>query len=100
MSAIEGDDSAAAQLHAIVHGDVQGVGFRYFVARKAGAAGLAGWVRNRTDGTVECVAEGDRPALRRLLEDLHRGPSGAQVDSVEASWSEPAHEMNGFRMVG
>ena len=84
----------------MISGRVQGVGFRYFVARKAGAAGLAGWVRNRTDGTVECVAEGDRAALGRLLEDLHRGPGGAQVDSVEASWSEPTHEMNGFRMVG
>jgi acylphosphatase len=100
MSAMEGEDSAGAQLHAIVHGDVQGVGFRYFVARNAGAAGLVGWVRNRSDGTVECLAEGDRAALRQLLEDLRRGPSGAQVDSVEESWDEPKHDMDRFRMIG
>jgi acylphosphatase len=65
-------------LHAIVHGDVQGVGFRYFVQRRADGMGLAGWVRNRPDGSVEVLVEGTRPALDRMLELLSRGPGMAE----------------------
>ena len=74
------------RLHAVVHGDVQGVGFRYFVQRRAEEMGLAGWVRNRPDGGVEVVAEGSRTALRRLLELLGKGPGLADVDRVDAEW--------------
>ena len=77
-----------ARLHAIVHGDVQGVGFRYFVQRRADEVGLAGWVRNRPEGTVELVAEGGRPALERFLQQLSRGPGAASVERVESEWSE------------
>ena len=51
-----------ARVRATVHGDVQGVGFRYFVQRCAWEEQLAGWVRNRPDGAVECVAQGPREA--------------------------------------
>ena len=54
------------RLHGTVHGDVQGVGFRYFLMREAQRLGLRGWVRNRDDGTVEFVAEGSRDDLDRL----------------------------------
>lgn len=94
------EDSSVAQLHAVVHGDVQGVGFRYFVERRAREAGLTGWVRNRPDGTVECLAEGDRAALRRLLQALERGPGAAEVDSVEAAWGEPEHDFRAFGVRG
>jgi acylphosphatase len=73
-------------LHAVVYGDVQGVGFRYFVQRRAEEMGLAGWVRNRPDGSVEVVAEGNRAALGRLLELLTKGPGLADVDGVDAEW--------------
>ena len=73
-------------LRAVVHGDVQGVGFRYFVQRRGEEMGLAGWVRNRPDGSVEVVAEGSRAALGRLLELLGRGPGLAGVDRVDAEW--------------
>jgi acylphosphatase len=73
-------------LHAIVHGDVQGVGFRYFVQRRADGMGLAGWVRNRPDGSVEVLVEGARPALDRMLELLGRGPGMADVDRVDVEW--------------
>jgi acylphosphatase len=73
-------------LHAVVHGDVQGVGFRYFVQRRGEEMDLAGWVRNRPDGSVEVVAEGSRAALGRLLELLGRGPGLADVDRVEVEW--------------
>ncbi len=75
-----------ARLRAIVHGYVQGVGFRYFVVRQANASGLTGYVRNRWDGSVEVLAEGPRPALESLLALLRRGPSEAEVERVEVSW--------------
>jgi len=82
-------------LHAVVHGDVQGVGFRDFVQRRASRAGLSGWVRNRPDGTVEVLAEGDRTTLGGLLEELMRGPGMAEVERVDADW-EPEQGLTGF----
>ena len=67
---------------AVVHGVVQGVGFRWFAERTARALGLCGWVRNRPDGTVETVAEGDERAVGEYLARLRRGPSGSRVDDV------------------
>src|SRR5437016_12492562 len=75
------------RLHAVVRGDVQGVGFRYFVQRKANQLGLRGWVRNNDDGTVEVVAEGDRAQLEELARALEGGPRMARVDRVETQWS-------------
>lgn len=89
-----------ARLHAVVHGDVQGVGFRYFVLRQASRAGLIGWVRNRADGTVECVAEGPRAALESLLDDLRRGPGGAEVSSVDSQWEPPRGDLSAFDVAG
>ena len=74
-------------LRAVVRGDVQGVGFRYFVEREARRLGLSGWVRNRPDGTVECEAEGERVQLDLLRQALQRGPVAARVDAVDATWS-------------
>jgi acylphosphatase len=85
----------ASSLHAVVQGDVQGVGFRYYVQRRAEEMGLAGWVRNRPDGSVEVVAEGSRPALGRLLELLSKGPGLADVDRVDVEWGE-AGGLKGF----
>jgi acylphosphatase len=67
----------------LVSGHVQGVGFRWFVARHARALGLSGYARNLPDGRVEVVAEGsDRTALERLEERLRAGPAHAQVEAV------------------
>jgi acylphosphatase len=76
----------AERLYAVVHGYVQGVGFRDFVARVGRRLGLAGTVRNRADGTVEVVAEGERAELEELLRELQRGPSEAEVQRVEERW--------------
>jgi acylphosphatase len=75
-----------ARLHAIVRGDVQGVGYRFFARREAAARGLRGWVRNRADGSVELVAEGPRPALEAFAEALRRGPPAADVEEVDCAW--------------
>lgn len=72
-----------------VSGRVQGVGFRYFVARAARGLGLSGYVRNLPNGTVEVAAAGDRAALESLATLLAKGPPGAAVKSVELDWSSP-----------
>lgn len=84
------------RLTAIVRGEVQGVGYRYFAQRQARALGLRGYARNRADGTVEVVAEGSRPQLERLLAELWRGPGAARVAEVEATWSAATGTFGGF----
>ena len=74
----------AARLEATVRGQVQGVGFRYFVVRRASGLGLTGWVANEPDGTVRCVAEGPPETLDELLALLETGPAGARVSDVQA----------------
>jgi acylphosphatase len=69
----------------IVKGDVQGVGFRWFTLRAARRLGVAGTVRNLPDGTVEAIAEGSADAIDSFRRELERGPSHAQVTSVEAT---------------
>lgn len=86
------------ELHAIVHGRVQGVGFRYFVIEKALSMGLRGYARNTDHGTVEVLAQGSRPALENLLALLRRGPSAANVSEVEVSWGEPSTHLSGFHV--
>ena len=78
------------RLHAIVHGRVQGVGYRYFAHHAAGRLHVPGGVvRNCVDGTVEVEAEAaDRMTLEGLLRELHTGPSSAHVETVETNWEE------------
>ncbi len=88
--------SDQARLEATVQGFVQGVGFRFFVLRSASSLGLDGWVANRPDGAVECVAEGPRRVLERFLEELREGPPGAVVERVDARWLIPSGRLGGF----
>jgi acylphosphatase len=74
--------SRGDRVEAVVRGRVQGVGFRYYILRRASRLGLTGWVANEDDGSVRCVAEGPRPALDELVEMLRSGPPGARVDGV------------------
>jgi acylphosphatase len=80
---------------AVVHGRVQGVFFRDSTRQRARAHGIAGWVRNRADGTVEAVIEGEPEAVQRLLRFLETGPPHAHVDRVEVSNEEP-EGLTGF----
>src|SRR5437667_2491213 len=84
------------RLHAVVRGDVQGVGFRYFVQRKARQLGLTGWVRNNDDGTVEIIAEGARADLEQLKHAVEEGPRTAHVDRVDAQWSAATGTLRAF----
>ncbi len=86
------------RLHAIVHGIVQGVNFRYYTRLRAETLRLSGWVANRSDGTVEVVAEGPQSAVEALLAFLQQGPPAARVDYVETYWERPTGEFRGFRI--
>jgi acylphosphatase len=79
----------------VVHGFVQGVFFRDSTRRLAARHGVAGWVRNRPDGTVEAVFEGPGDAVERLVAFAREGPRGARVDRVDVL-DEPPEQLSGF----
>ncbi len=84
----------------VVRGRVQGVGFRWFVEREAHILGIAGWVRNNADGSVEVLAHGTRDQLFGLCSRLREGPRAARVDAVEESEARPVAGINSFRIEG
>lgn len=75
-------DELAEGIHVLVSGQVQGVGFRYFVRQTAEALGVSGWVRNLRDGRVEAVLTGRPDAVQVVLDEIDRGPPGARVAEV------------------
>lgn len=79
-----------------VVGHVQGVYFRYFTQQKAEELGVCGWVRNREDGSVECLLEGEKEEVQGLIRWLHRGPRGARVDGVTTQWEPYQGDQKGF----
>lgn len=81
----------------IAHGRVQGVFFRDATRREARAAGVAGWVRNCPDGTVEAVFEGDEEAVARMVEFARRGPGHADVEELEVL-DEGPEGLSGFEV--
>jgi acylphosphatase len=84
------------RLEAVVHGRVQGVGFRVHVRRAARALGLTGWVANEPDRRVRCVAEGPPEALDRLVVVLREGPPGAWVERVDVERLPATRELTAF----
>ncbi|MDQ6719860.1 MAG: acylphosphatase [Candidatus Dormibacteraeota bacterium] len=84
------------RLHGVIKGDVQGVGFRYFLIRRAESLGLKGWVTNRDDGAVEFVAEGRRRELEQLERAAREGPRMARVTAVEVKWSNATGGLDRF----
>jgi len=89
---------SCVQLRAIVHGQVQGVGFRMWAQRRARMLGIFGYVRNLADGSVEVVGEGSRETLEQLLAILRRGPESAEVRSVQRIWLACAIEFDRFEI--
>ena len=86
------------RIHGVIKGDVQGVGFRYFLIGRAQALGLTGWVTNRDDGVVEFVAEGSRRALEDLVRAARDGPKMARVAGVEVNWSAATGGLDRFHI--
>lgn len=79
----------------VIHGRVQGVGFRWTIARAAESRGVAGWAANRADGTVEAVLEGEPDAVESVVHSAEQGPRGARVERVEMAEEEP-EGLRGF----
>lgn len=88
-----------ARARLTVSGRVQGVFFRMeTVAAAERIGGLGGWVRNRRDGTVEAVVEGERERVSRLIEWCREGPPRAHVSEVAVDWQSPTEEFTGFEI--
>ena len=94
MSATE--KTPVVRLTAWVHGDVQGVGFRWWTRSRALEFGLVGVARNLADGRVEVVAEGPRASCARLLAALRSGTTPGRVDTVVERWAEARGGLRGF----
>ena len=87
----------AARITVIVSGHVQGVGYRAFVRQQARDLGVTGYAENLADGRVEVVAEGWRDDIELLLVRLRTGPTHAEVEDIEETWSEPVG-LSGFHV--
>ena len=90
------DRAEARAFRAVVHGRVQGVGFRYSAIREAKRLGVRGTVRNTVGGAVEVFAEADDAALSLFEAWLRRGPAGAHVRSVDLDWVAPSGRRESF----
>jgi len=88
---------ATARRRVVVHGNVQGVFFRDSTQKEARSRGVAGWVRNRDDGAVEAVFEGDEEAVEALVGFCRSGPSRADVERVDAEREDP-EGLEGFEV--
>ena len=94
------DNPALHTRRYVVRGRVQGVGFRWFVEREASTIGVAGWVRNNYDGSVEVLATGTREQLSQLRRKLQEGPRAARVDDLDESEARPVEGLKTFRIEG
>lgn len=86
-------------VYAVVSGIVQGVFYRVFIRSAAEGLNLTGWVRNREDGQVEFMAQGDEPALMMLIARAKQGPSGARVDEIRLDWQQASIDNQGFTII-
>ncbi|MCX7049420.1 MAG: acylphosphatase [Candidatus Sumerlaeota bacterium] len=84
--------------HIVVHGIVQGVGFRYYTLRQAQALGVSGWARNRYDGTVEIEAEADAETLEEFIEAVREGPRFSRVTSLDRTPIAELGQKSGFQI--
>ena len=92
-------DPEFLRLHVVIDGQVQGVGFRYFVLEKAEKLQVKGWVRNTSDGQVEVTAEGRKKTLDEFLEYLKQGPRMAYVTDTQQTWQPATGEYTRFNIV-
>lgn len=88
------------EIFAKIQGNVQGVGFRQYTQKQADKLGLVGWVHNKSDNTVECIAQGGEKELETFVEHLRKGPYFADVDNIIVDWhNEPADELLEFEII-
>jgi acylphosphatase len=94
------DDLENYAVHLRIFGQVQGVGFRAWAVEEAGKRGLRGWVRNRSDGSVETVFVGHRDKIDAIVAACRKGPAGAQVERVAripGEYRPDETELSGFQ---
>jgi acylphosphatase len=91
-------DVGPVRLNVLIDGQVQGVGFRYFVLEKANLLRIEGWVRNTINGQVEVTSEGNKESLEKLLDYLKRGPNMAYVTDIQTTWLPATGEFSGFEI--
>ena len=84
--------------HTIITGVVQGVFFRMETQRAAEKFGVQGWVRNKRDGSVEAVFEGDKDRVESVLQWCHQGPPRSVVNKVDVQWQDYGGEFSGFEI--
>ena len=89
---------AIKRVHVIVEGRVQGVFFRAYTRDEAARLGLAGWVRNRPDGSVEAVIEGEKTAVDHMLRWFHGGSPHANVEKVQVTEKTPLGDRTTFEI--
>lgn len=87
-----------ARAHALVSGLVQGVCFRYEARMNAERFGVTGWIKNRLDGKVEVLFEGECESVEKMVAWCHRGPSGARVEKMDVKWENPENKWNSFEV--
>ena len=90
---------SAMRLKAVIRGEVQGVGFRWSVQRKAVELGLTGYAENLPDGSVRVEAEGDPDRLDQLEAFLHQGPRWAEVQDLDAQRVQATGEFHRFEAI-
>jgi acylphosphatase len=87
---------APVRARVLISGLVQGVYFRAYAREVAQKQRLSGWVRNRVDGTVEAVVEGEEAAVQAFIAWCHGGPPGARVTDVQVTWEPHKGDLRGF----
>ena len=90
---------ANKRVQLFVKGRVQGVFFRAAAQREARRLGVGGWVRNRNDGSVEIVAEGEEDSIKEIISWAQHGPSAARVEGVDVRWKGYTGEFAEFRII-
>jgi acylphosphatase len=90
---------ANKRVQLFVRGRVQGVFFRAATQREARRLGIVGWVKNRNDGSIELLAEGEEDAIKEIIGWAQRGPSAARVENVDVRWRGYTGEFAEFRIV-
>lgn len=89
----------AVEMHAIIHGNVQGVFFRDTTKRKASQMGISGTVKNLRDGTVEIFAVGEKEKLESLMDYLSSEKGPGEVNNTEVTFGEPSRSYDGFQVI-
>ncbi|WP_054950625.1 acylphosphatase [Numidum massiliense] len=84
--------------HLLVHGHVQGVGFRYFTLQQAQSLEITGWVKNNVDGTVEIEAQGESEQLKRFIERVKKGSPFSKVQHVQVRTTDQLKNYRSFRL--